>query len=335
VPPASLPQTILSLTAPAISVLHWPASTTSKIQVAGINSIVATYEDDKCQVKNHLKIYVQISDATGNLIKTNYFSLMSLVAKLSVNSDTTHTTTADTISTIVPASAEDYENTQIKDEDKEYTAVFLLNAHRTGFVSVQFEARSDGYIMDTTSNIKSGQTIRSQLKEVQIYAPLSVEPKYVELVKGSVYQVTTTGGPMLTDAAIQYEVVRSENEEGETRKEGKKRIVEVDGSGIISAVNEGLVKERVYSEDEFVVRVVRVNSVQVQVALRSVKVGNEMPVFLMANERKLTPLNFATSPYLRYMWKVNGIFMLLVILTLIESFMNEYLFQSLIGATQD
>ncbi len=318
-PPASLPQTILSLTAPAISVLHWPASTTSKIQVAGINSIVATYEDDKCQVKNHLKIYVQISDATGNLIKTNYFSLMSLVAKLSVNSDTTHTTTADTISTIVPASAEDYEHAQIKDEDKEYTAVFLLNAHRTGFVSVQFEARSDGYIMETTSNIKSGQTIRSQLKEVQIYAPLSVEPKYVELVKGSVYQVTTTGGPMLTDAAIQYEMVRSENEEGETRKEGKKRIVEVDGSGIISAVNEGLVrvvarsvgtneKERVYSEDEFVVRVVRVNSVQVQVALRSVKVGNEMPVFLMANERKLTPLNFATSPYLRYMWKVNGIF---------------------------
>ncbi len=319
-PPASLPQSILSLTGPAISVLHWPASTTSKIQVAGINSIVATYEDDKCQVKNQLKIYVQISDATGNLIKTNYFSLMSLVAKLSVNSDTT-TTSSDTISTIVPASAEDYEHAQIKDEDKEYTAVFLLNAHRTGLVSVQFEARSDGYIMDTTSNIKSGQTIRSQLKEVQIYAPLSVEPKYVELVKGSVYQVSTTGGPMLTDAAIQYEVVRSENEEGETRKEGKKRIVEVDGSGIISAVNEGLVrvvarsvgtneKERVYSEDEFVVRVVRVNSVQVQVALRSVKVGNEMPVFLMANERKLTPLNFATSPYLRYMWKVNGIFRL-------------------------
>jgi len=318
VPPASLPQSILSLTGPAISVLHWPASTTSKIQVAGINSIVATYEDDKCQVKNQLKIYVQISDATGNLIKTNYFSLMSLVAKLSVNSDTT-TTSSDTISTIVPASAEDYEHAQIKDEDKEYTAVFLLNAHRTGLVSVQFEARSDGYIMDTTSNIKSGQTIRSQLKEVQIYAPLSVEPKYVELVKGSVYQVSTTGGPMLTDAAIQYEVVRSENEEGETRKEGKKRIVEVDGSGIISAVNEGLVrvvarsvgtnkKQMVYSEDEFVVRVVRVHSVQVQVALRSVKVGNEMPVFLMANERKLTPLNFATSPYLRYMWKVNVIF---------------------------
>jgi len=243
---------------------------------------------------------------------------MSLTAKLTINSDPA--TIADSFSTIVPASPADYEDAQIKEEDKPYTAMFLLNAHRTGFVNVQFEARSDGYIMETT-NIKSGQTIRSQLKEVQIYAPLNVQPKYVELAEGSVYQVTTTGGPILTDAAIYYQIIKNEYEEGESSsvgKESRPKIIEVNDGGIVNAVSVGLVrmmaksvstnkKQKVYSEDEFVVRVVKVHSVQILVALKSIKVGNEMPVFLMANERKLTPLNFATSPYLRYSWKVKRI----------------------------
>lgn len=63
-------------------VLTWPPYATAKIHVAGINSILVNYEDDKVQVKNGLKVYVQISDATGNLIRTKYFPLMNLRAKL-------------------------------------------------------------------------------------------------------------------------------------------------------------------------------------------------------------------------------------------------------------
>lgn len=78
------------------SLLTWQPYATSKIQVAGINTILVNYEDDKVQVKEDLKIYVQISDATGNLIRTKYFSLMNLKAKLtnveeSVNSQNQQT----------------------------------------------------------------------------------------------------------------------------------------------------------------------------------------------------------------------------------------------------
>lgn len=87
-------------------------------------------------------------------------------------------------------------------------------------------------------------------------------------------------------------------------------------NGIINAVHIGQVrvvaksvgtnkKQRVYSEDHFVVKVVRLHSVQLQVPLRSIKAGNEMPVYIMANERKLTPLNFASARNLRYVWKVS------------------------------
>jgi hypothetical protein len=88
------PQT--ELLSKVTSLLTWQPYATSKIQVAGINTILVNYEDDKVQVKEGLKIYVQISDATGNLIRTKYFSLMNLKAKLtnveeSVNSQNQQT----------------------------------------------------------------------------------------------------------------------------------------------------------------------------------------------------------------------------------------------------
>ena len=64
-------------------------------------------------------------------------------------------------------------------------------------------------------------------------------------------------------------------------------------------------RQRVYSRDQFVVRVVRVRSVQVHAPLRALKVGNRMPVFALANERSLTPLHFATARNIRCQWKVS------------------------------
>lgn len=313
VPPAILKQKIKPLIDGESGIykqsFQWLPSTTSKIQVAGINSIVSNYEDDKVEVKNQLKIYVQISDATGNLIKTNYFSLMNLNAKLTIGSE--NGVVPESFGSILPATSEEYANTTLKEEDKEYTAIFILSAYRTGMINIQFEARSDGYIMEQ-ANIatKSDHTIRSHLKEIQIYAPLNVQPKYIELVKGSSYQIAVKGGPMLTDAAIFYEVFNNEFVENDSKK------IQVSNMGIISALNIGQVKvvaksigtnekKRVYSEDYFVVKVVNLHSIQIQVPLKSIKLGNEMPVFLMANERKLTPLNFASSGNLRYLWKIN------------------------------
>ena len=93
------------------------------------------------------------------------------------------------------------------EKEREFTAEFVLSAHATGFVSVEFEARLEGQQGAPT-------VIGSAAKEIQIYAPLDVQPKYIELAQGAVYQVTASGGPLLTDAAIQFAVVGGELEEG-------------------------------------------------------------------------------------------------------------------------
>lgn len=241
---------------------------------------------------------------------------MNLNAKLTVSSEIG--VTSESMGSIVPASLEEYDNSMIKEEDRDFTAVFILNAHKTGIINVQFEAKSDGYMPETGLNVgaKEAQTIRSHIREVQIYAPLNVQPKYIELAEGAFYQITTNGGPMLTDAAIHYSIVKNEYNDAEiANKKQAKSIVQVSKTGVINALNIGSVsvvaksigtnkKQRVYSEDHFVVKVVKLHSVHLQVPLKSIKVGNEMPVFIMANERKLTPLNFASSESLRYFWKV-------------------------------
>ena len=41
--------------------IEWLPSSSAKIQVAGINSILVAFEDDKLQVGSSLRVYVQVS----------------------------------------------------------------------------------------------------------------------------------------------------------------------------------------------------------------------------------------------------------------------------------
>lgn len=94
----------------------------------------------------------------------------------------------------------------------QYTAVYVLNAVKRGVVSVQFEAHSDGGSSEARSSKKSSGNyiIQSGVKDIQIYGPLRVQPKYIELIRGAQYQVTVSGGPISEDASTSYEVVSVE-----------------------------------------------------------------------------------------------------------------------------
>ena len=129
----------------------WPPAATAKIQVAGINSIVVNYEDEKVQINSKLRVYVQISDATGSLIKTEYFPLMGLTAKLLSADSSLHAAkgeakkSLDSAEQIASIELDELNSSSLlSDEDKEYTAVYVLSAARVGVVCIQFEAHSDG-----------------------------------------------------------------------------------------------------------------------------------------------------------------------------------------------
>ncbi len=318
----------------------WLPSSTAKVHVAGINSILVGYDDDKLEVNTKLSIYVQISDANGNLIKTKYFPLMNLVAKLT-NSDGKHDSNgkSDMLATIDLSTLEQQQqNTVLNDQDREYTAIYVLSAIKPGLVSIQFEAQSDGYL-NKVNNEKSGLSniIKSQTREIQIFTPLQVHPKYIELIRDAYYQVTLSGGPSSPDSTIKYEISPVASPSRASARHDK--IIDVNTQhGVVKALELGEVRvtvksigsaclpfasstvestmaqfrchpenrvQRVYSEDHFVVKVVELHSINIQMPLKSIKKGNEMPIYLMANERTLSPLNFASASYLKYIWKVN------------------------------
>jgi len=311
----------------------WRPSSSAKIQVSGINSILANYEDDKVEVKKTLKIFVQISDSTGNLIKTSYFPLMSLNGKLTngANGAASNSNTEETeqLGSIELASQEEYEKSGLSKEERDFTAIYILTAIRPGVLNVQFEARGDGYELNDIFKADQLNLIQSQFREIQIFIPLDVQPKYIELIVGSDYQVLITGGPNSPDASIKYELINL-NEE---KKDTANRIIDINSDGIINAVNIGQMKvsvksvgyvclsshtqeasircktenkvQRVYSQDYFIVKVVELHSIQIHVPLRTIKVGNEMPVYLMGNEKTLTPLSFGACNKLKYSWKLN------------------------------
>jgi len=198
--------------------IFWQPATTARINVAGINSILVHYEDEKFQINTQLKVYVQISDANGNPIKVKYFSLMSLKAKL-INNQAVSTEKGreatyeksenddELYASMDALPLEEYSKLDLNDQDKEYTAIYTLNALKEGIISIQFEAHSDGYFENSKLSSSMSKLIKSPLKDIQIFAPLDVQPKYIELIRGANYQIITTGGPNTPDASIQFEMV--------------------------------------------------------------------------------------------------------------------------------
>ena len=118
-----------------------------------------------------------------------------------------------------------------------------------------------------------------------------------------------------------------------------KKIIEINSNGIVEAFEVGQIKvvakslghackpfshlatissmsifrcnsenqvERVYSEDYLIVKVVELRSIHIQTPLKSIKRGNEMPIYLMGNEHQLSPLNFGSCANLKYTWKINN-----------------------------
>jgi hypothetical protein len=123
-----------------------------------------------------------------------------------------------------------------------------------------------------------------------------------------------------------------------TTDKKQKKIIEINSDRIVEALDEGQIKvvaksmghsclpfskeatilsvssfrcnsehrvSRVYSEDFLIVKVVELRSIHIQLPIKSIKRGNEMPIYLMGNEHQLNPLNFGSCANLKYTWKIN------------------------------
>lgn len=206
---------------------------------------------------------------------------------------------------------------QLDSSDRDHTAVYTLTGLKSGLVTIQFEAQS------ADSDIS--KQIKSSVQEIQIYKPLKVEPKYIELIQGAEFQIQITGGPSSPDSNIVYELESPD-----------KTIIQIEDKGIINAKEIGKTKvivksvglaclpftsistqaefrcnpenkiRKIYSQDSLQVKVVALNSISLFSPLKSIKIGNEMPIYILANDKTLNPLNFGSSKYLKFEWRINN-----------------------------
>ncbi|RNA20580.1 nuclear pore membrane glycoprotein [Brachionus plicatilis] len=250
----------------------WEPTARSSVKVAGINSILVNYEDDKVQEGQQIKIFVQIVDASGNFIQSNYFKLMNLEAK--IDSD---------LSLFKIESSNEL-------TEPENTGLFILTGLKPGFLNIRFEAKSD-------SNI-----IKSTEKTLEIFEPIRVEPKMVELILGTDYQIKYTGGPVLArDMNIKFEIMDDY------------KFIEINQVGLVKATALGTchvsVKftntKKLYTQDSVEFRIVEAKFAKIRSPLTSVKSGNKFPVHILLNN--LNPLYFATSKNIQYKWSVNDV----------------------------
>ncbi|XP_066600784.1 nuclear pore membrane glycoprotein 210 [Prorops nasuta] len=137
-------------------------------------------------------------------------------------------------------------------------------------------------------NMVDDQKIESDPVTIQVFTPMSVYPKNLTALIGTVYQVTIIGGP--TNSEIEFSI------EDES-------ILNVDQNGIFEGKSVGHTKifaraigfnakgyKVIYSEDFAEIHVVYLEGVKIVVPTNKVKVGAKFPLWAFGVPECLTPL---------------------------------------------
>ncbi|CAB0038110.1 unnamed protein product [Trichogramma brassicae] len=132
------------------------------------------------------------------------------------------------------------------------------------------------------------KAIRSDVLVVQVFSPLQLLPKNLTTLVGTIYQLSTVGGP--NNAEIEF----STDDES---------VLTIDGSGVIEGKATGHTtiyakavgedargKKVVFSQDKAEVRVILLEGVKIVVPTTRVKLGAVIPVWAFGIPDHLTPL---------------------------------------------
>ncbi|CAG7817186.1 unnamed protein product [Allacma fusca] len=221
------------------------------VQINGVG-FIEIKTPDKIQVNHEANISVVVYDKGGNLLPPNILSIIKL--KLSpIDTDILEVARLET-------SADDIRLSQRR---------FVIKGRGVGQITMTFTA--DG----------PGRIVRSPAKRITVFPPLTLRPKNVTLLVGSVYQIHALGGPQ-TDTNIIYKM----------RDRDWQDIASVTASGVIQGRKIGKtvvdvesvdrnVESTVYSEGTIQVQVVNLKGIRIHSPLTRIQSQKEMPLYVM------------------------------------------------------
>ncbi|NXM91684.1 PO210 protein, partial [Oenanthe oenanthe] len=153
---------------------------------------------------------------------------------------------------------------------------------------------------------RRGQRINSAPQQIEVFPPFRLLPRKVTLIIGALIQITAEGGPQ----PLSNIIFSIDNEHiAAVNSSGLVRGVAI-GSGLVTgmlqAVDAETEKLVVVSQDKVEVEVVQLTAVRIRAPITRMKVGTQMPVYVMGITSTQTPFSFGNAvPGLTFHWSVS------------------------------
>ncbi|NXC88609.1 PO210 protein, partial [Cercotrichas coryphoeus] len=153
---------------------------------------------------------------------------------------------------------------------------------------------------------RRGQRINSAPQQIEVFPPFRLLPRKVTLIIGALMQITAEGGPQpLSNIIFSIDNARI----AAVNSSGLVRGVAI-GSGVVTGVLQAVDAETeklvVVSQDKVEVEVVQLTAVRIRAPITRMKVGTQMPVYVMGITSTQTPFSFGNAvPGLTFHWSVS------------------------------
>ncbi|NXB46474.1 PO210 protein, partial [Leucopsar rothschildi] len=152
---------------------------------------------------------------------------------------------------------------------------------------------------------RRGQRINSAPQQIEVFPPFRLLPRKVTLIIGALIQITAEGGPQ----PLSNIIFSIDNEHiAAVNSSGLVRGVAI-GSGVVTGVLQAVDAETeklvAVSQDKVEVEVVQLTAVRIRAPITRMKVGTQMPVYVMGITSTQTTFSFGNAmPGLTFHWSV-------------------------------
>eukprot|EP00079_Xenopus_tropicalis_P032145 XP_017945916.1 PREDICTED: nuclear pore membrane glycoprotein 210 [Xenopus tropicalis] len=252
--------------------LAFPAPATVSVRVSDIYQVDVRVVD-KVEIGKLVKAYVRVLDSSKNPFLAKYLEYMDLELGSS--------------SQIVSIKA-------LREKVDDYTAVFAVHGIAIGQTSLV-----------ATATDRAGSRIDSSPRALEVFPPFRLLPRKITLIIGATMQITSEGGPQPQSNilfSITDEKIASVGSNGFVKGAmvGNGTV-----TGVVQAVDAESGKVVIVSEDTVEVEVVQLRAVRIHAPITRMKVGTQMPVYVMGITSSQTPFSFANAvPGLTFHWTV-------------------------------
>ncbi|XP_062356735.1 nuclear pore membrane glycoprotein 210 [Cinclus cinclus] len=253
--------------------LAFPVPAEAEIHVSDIREVYVRVVD-KVEIGKTVKAHVRVLDDSKKPFLAKYFPVMDLSLRA-----------ASQLVSLVP----------LREALDDHTAAFLVCGMTIGQTS----------LMATVTD-RRGQKINSSPQQIEVFPPFRLLPRKVTLIIGALIQITAEGGPQ----SLSNIIFSIDNEHiAAVNSSGLVRGVAI-GSGVVTGVLQAVDAETeklvAVSQDKVEVEVVQLTAVRIQAPITRMKVGTQMPVYVMGITSTQTPFSFVSAmPGLTFHWSVS------------------------------